>query len=1014
MKKHLILISFLLFAGFTMGQKIKAYQYWVDDDVAGKVTTAITPVKDFHLQAELPMSSVTVGFHFLNMRFCDSTNRWSSVISQYFIKHPAGYNTVKQIVAYEYWIDDGLDGKTRHDIIPSSVFHLTENLELGGITTGFHLLNLRFRDNTGVWSSVASQYFVKYPQSPVANKQIVGYEYWIDEGIANTTYQEVSPSTVFHLSENLDFGAVSNGFHLLYLRFKDNAGTWSSVTSQYFVKYGQPAILPNNMVTYRFWLDNDPGTMETYTFPQPAGFVKWADTIEMPFLDIGPHLINYQFKDTNQIYSSVKTDTFNVVSCLPYSGRVVIGANSVCVGQAGVAYSIRRIRNASGYVWSVPLGATIVSGQGTRSIVVDYSYAADSGQVSVYGTNICGVGPTFTMDVAVHPPPIPTLAGEDTVCSGSSGWVYTTETGKSNYTWSVSPGNTITAGGTPTSPTATVTWNSSGGQWIRVSYTSEFGCAAANATQADVFAKQSPVPAISGPNSVCIGTSGAVYSAEPGMANYAWGISPGGTITSGGTNTSNTITVTWNASGAKWVNVSYTGANGCSASIPTQYNVTVNPLPVPIIGGNQTACINSSVSYSTYSGMTNYTWSVSAGGTITGGGTTGSYTIRIYWHTPGAQTVSVSYTNSNGCTALNPAVKNCMVSPLPVPVINGASTACQGSTGNQYATESGMGSYAWTVSAGGTIVGSATGHAISVTWDTPGSKTVTVNYSNSSGCRAVIPTQFNVAVNPLPAIAGSISGPAQVVQGQTGVAYSVGVISGATGYSWSLSSGATIVSGENTANIMVDFGTGAISGNVTVHGTNTCGNGGESPPLEVQVIPASLTLQNVDVPNGQVKCYSAVQTIDVAGNGTAFTIQSGGSATMVAGQKIIYHPTTTVVSGGYLHGYITTNGQYCGTQTAPLMAIVAGGAEPITMGAGSVFRVYPNPTTGNFTLEQTDKEPMVNVEVAIYNIHGEKLWARAVKAERTQQFSLSNRPPGLYFIHVLTERKAEILKVIRQ
>jgi len=87
-----------------------------------------------------------------------------------------------------------------------------------------------------------------------------------------------------------------------------------------------------------------------------------------------------------------------------------------------------------------------------------------------------------------------------------------------------------------------------------------------------------PVPVISGPNNTCAGT-GKVYTTDPGKTNYQWSISAGGVITSGGTTTDNTVTVTWNVTGTQHVYVNYTDAGGCSALTRTDYPVTVNPSP---------------------------------------------------------------------------------------------------------------------------------------------------------------------------------------------------------------------------------------------------------------------------------------------------------------------------------------------------------------------------------------------------------------------------------------------------
>jgi hypothetical protein len=110
-----------------------------------------------------------------------------------------------------------------------------------------------------------------------------------------------------------------------------------------------------------------------------------------------------------------------------------------------------------------------------------------------------------------------------------------------------------------------------------------------------------------------------------------------------------------------------------------------------------------------------------------------------------------------------------------------------------------------------------------------------VNYTNSSGCTSIAPTQFNVTVNPLPGVAGTITGPATVCAGSTGVGYSTTLINSAVTYVWSLPPGATIASGAGTNAITVDFSPTAQPGNITVYGNNLCGNGSLSTPLTISV-----------------------------------------------------------------------------------------------------------------------------------------------------------------------------------
>jgi len=130
-----------------------------------------------------------------------------------------------------------------------------------------------------------------------------------------------------------------------------------------------------------------------------------------------------------------------------------------------------------------------------------------------------------------------------------------------------------------------------------------------------------PIPTITGNAAACESSAGNLYTTEAGMTGYTWVISGGGTITSGGGTGDNTATVTWNTPGTQTISVNYTNTNTCTATAATVKTVTVNPLPVPVITGNATVCQSSTGNvYTTASGMTNYLWTVSAGGTLTAGG----------------------------------------------------------------------------------------------------------------------------------------------------------------------------------------------------------------------------------------------------------------------------------------------------------------------------------------------------------------------------------------------------------
>jgi hypothetical protein len=78
-----------------------------------------------------------------------------------------------------------------------------------------------------------------------------------------------------------------------------------------------------------------------------------------------------------------------------------------------------------------------------------------------------------------------------------------------------------------------------------------------------------------------------------------------------------------------------------------------------------------------------------------------------------------------------------------------------------------------------------------------------------------------------------------------------------------------------------------------------------------------------------------------------------------------------------------------------------------------LITVYPNPTSGSFTLEIEGENGMEKVRVEIYSLQGEKLLTEELLNERRHVFSLSDRSVGVYFIRVVTELNVETIKVVR-
>ncbi|MDP1622124.1 MAG: S8 family peptidase [Bacteroidales bacterium] len=180
----------------------------------------------------------------------------------------------------------------------------------------------------------------------------------------------------------------------------------------------------------------------------------------------------------------------------------------------------------------------------------------------------------------------------------------------------------------------------------------------------------------------------------------------------------------------------------------------------------------------------------------------------------------------------------------------------------------------------------------------------------------------------------------------------------------------------------------------------------------------TLYLNNIDVTNGQDLCYDANLVIIVAGGGTYFTVHNGGKATMIAGQKISYMPGTTVLPGGYMHGYITTTGQFCSSlksvfSTSTVVNPEEQASDEMTVN-GSFFKVYPNPTTGDFILELPGDEGSIDLSLEIYSMFGNEVVTEKLSGQTKYNLSLSEMQPGVYILHVISGSKVGTVKIIKR
>ncbi|HNY02551.1 MAG TPA: T9SS type A sorting domain-containing protein [Bacteroidales bacterium] len=172
---------------------------------------------------------------------------------------------------------------------------------------------------------------------------------------------------------------------------------------------------------------------------------------------------------------------------------------------------------------------------------------------------------------------------------------------------------------------------------------------------------------------------------------------------------------------------------------------------------------------------------------------------------------------------------------------------------------------------------------------------------------------------------------------------------------------------------------------------------------------ANSYLQNTKVSAGANVCFDAVNNIYVGGSGGGFTVFPGGTVSLIAGHSVLFRPGTRIYSGGHMHGLITMNGQYCTNKSGN--SSTAADSTALEPSSACFFSVYPNPTTGKFSLEISNGTSLSNLYVEIFDIHGSPILTERFAGEKKHEFSLSGHPRGIYVIRVINGKSVGISKI---